>query len=695
MSSRFYFFCVVIAAHVLLSACTPNRSVTAVANPDPAVQQFEVFSIHFPPEGAFGYHALDGNSAVISAFGVVDGDVIEQYTRAFQLVDGVWQPGSVVERRGLSARYLDASPALSVAAGVVATRYGLEGQTGLDFTVFRTLAGGEPLRILTTRPGLPTSRMGAARAAAFWRNDVFRSPVFASDGSYLLADGSAADAAEITQLAVSGPASDIAAWTFLPVANAADVLAFDYSGAHVATVETVDAETNLVVYRRSDADGGTFEIASTTLLNNGLSGNTEVSFNRSDLLEFALVSETSADVVTLATDGSVAVILPLVTDGNQSVHVRAAVDFDGNDLRVVDAVPNVLPNSGAAADYQSTLVAWTRTNAAWSGPTRRAIPGPDSKTPPVLSGDWVLYSDDLHVFFAYVGPASLTVNIESGMGAVTSNFGPGSGIIDIANIDCPGSCAADIDPATPGVQPPPSGSDIFLRPVPADGWEFVGFSGTSCTQSADLPTFPDAIDVSLDVNPIVCDAVFQPAGGDPGTALVQLDFTGAAGDRISSDSTLHCTDPGGPVTTDNVCSASFPVGQAITLTAEPAARFQSWQNCVEQAANVCFLNVPAGGVTISATFGDPSSGPMVADQSFTVDRSSAVGTLVGTLVAIADPGATLTFATDDSTGPFLLAADGEITVGMSLADTGTVVFDVTVSDGMQTSAPATVTINVM
>ena len=123
------------------------------------------------------------------------------------------------------------------------------------------------------------------------------------------------------------------------------------------------------------------------------------------------------------------------------------------------------------------------------------------------------------------------------------------------------------------------------------------------------------------------------------------------------------------------------------------------------------VSVPAGAAVNTGTNGNTASNtlsftydgtaPVISPQNFEIKGDSPAGTAVGKLSA-ADAGGALqnwTIATDGSGGAFAIDGSGNITVkdaAILKSKAGTKVsITVTVSDGLNTSAPAQVTVNIL
>jgi hypothetical protein len=134
-----------------------------------------------------------------------------------------------------------------------------------------------------------------------------------------------------------------------------------------------------------------------------------------------------------------------------------------------------------------------------------------------------------------VGPTKATLTVAvSGQGRVRSTPD---------GVDCPAACSASFD----------RGSTITLRASPDAGQRFSGWGG-ACSGTADC-SIPLTGDVSVT-------ARFEAGPPPPtGSALLSVAFTGGGSGRATSS-------PAG-IDCGSICSASFPRGTVITVTATP------------------------------------------------------------------------------------------------------------------------------
>jgi parallel beta helix pectate lyase-like protein/List-Bact-rpt repeat protein len=165
-------------------------------------------------------------------------------------------------------------------------------------------------------------------------------------------------------------------------------------------------------------------------------------------------------------------------------------------------------------------------------------------------------------FPAATTPVQLTVT-RAGTGTVTSTPG---------GIDCGSSCAASFT----------AGTAVSLSATPAAGWVFMGWSGAGCagTGSCSL-TLTTATTVR---------ATFAPA---PVTLTVIRAGLGSGG-VTSAPAGISC---------GTSCSASFPSGSPIVLTATAAGGsvFTGWSGGGCTGTSTCAVS-PVSATTITATF---------------------------------------------------------------------------------------------
>ena len=212
-----------------------------------------------------------------------------------------------------------------------------------------------------------------------------------------------------------------------------------------------------------------------------------------------------------------------------------------------------------------------------------------------------------------------------------SRGGSGSGSVASApmGIDCGDTCTASFT----------SGTDVTLTPTPAAGSIFTGWTGDCTGASATCTLHMDA-HRSVTANFAVVTHPIDVALSGTGTGTV-----------TSAPDGLSCT--------SGTCSASFPEGQSVTLTATAAGDsvFSGWSgDCASATGNTCTLSVDAAK-NVGAVFTSNSAVLTVAVNGTgggTVDSSpagiSGCSASGGTCSVGVTPGASVTLqASPDAT----------------------------------------------
>jgi hypothetical protein len=250
----------------------------------------------------------------------------------------------------------------------------------------------------------------------------------------------------------------------------------------------------------------------------------------------------------------------------------------------------------------------------------------------------VKMDSDRSVTATFVRQRSVTIfPAGTGSGTVTSNP-PG--------VDCGSTCSAAFD----------AGSTVTLTATPAPGSRFAGWSG-DCSGT-------DPCTVTMDGNKNVT-ATFELLP----VLTVAKDGTGSG--TVTSD-------PAG-IDCGSTCSASFPEGQVVTLTATPdsGSRFDHWSgDCT--GSGPCTVTMDQNH-SVTATFtrqwtlsvlktgdgtGTVTSSPGGIDCGATCSAAFDDGTVV-TLTATPDSGSEFTGWTGGcaGTGPCTVTMSGDVTVG--------------------------------
>lgn len=178
--------------------------------------------------------------------------------------------------------------------------------------------------------------------------------------------------------------------------------------------------------------------------------------------------------------------------------------------------------------------------------------------------------------FVVTGDASVTATFNAGATLAVATAGLGTVTSSPAAISCPGTCSASLA----------VGAAVTLSASPVFGYALAGWSGGGCTG-----TGPCAVTLSQ-ATTVTATFVKQPvltvAVGGPG-----------AGTVTSSPAGINCPTSGG-----GTCSAPFPSGTSITLTAAATAQpFGGWlSGGCSGTATTCTLTLSADN-TVSAGFG--------------------------------------------------------------------------------------------
>jgi phospholipase C len=250
------------------------------------------------------------------------------------------------------------------------------------------------------------------------------------------------------------------------------------------------------------------------------------------------------------------------------------------------------------------------------------------------------------------------------VGKIATNFqlavqtaGNGSGVVasSPAGINCGKTCSATFD----------AGAAVTLTATASPGSSFAGWSG-ACTGTG-------ACSVTLTADAAVT-ATFNTSAVPP-VQLTVKDAGAGSGTVTSSPSGISC---------GSTCTASFPSGTAVTLTATPASNstFTGWSGaCTGTAA--CTVNLSAN-TSVTANF-DTSAAPPV--QLTVQDAGTGTGTVTSTPSGI-NCGSTCTASFPSGTAVTLTAtaAAGSSFAGWTGACTGTAACTVTLSAAASVTA---------
>ena len=202
----------------------------------------------------------------------------------------------------------------------------------------------------------------------------------------------------------------------------------------------------------------------------------------------------------------------------------------------------------AVPDASSQVGAWSVSGCAIGSATCTFTP----ESAPVVTVTFVLKNEQLSL--SYQG---------TGAGRVTSSP---------AGIDCTANCAASF----------PNGQSVTLTALATAGSAFTGWSGSGCSGTS---TCVVSMTSALIVKP-----AFAP--------LVNV-TVGTSGDGSGSVTST----PAG-VSCGTTCTASFPSGQQLTLTASPAAGSQiaAWSSASCARGSTTCVVTPSADTTVSVAF---------------------------------------------------------------------------------------------
>jgi Right handed beta helix region/Divergent InlB B-repeat domain len=317
-----------------------------------------------------------------------------------------------------------------------------------------------------------------------------------------------------------------------------------------------------------------------------------------------------------------------IDGGDTRIGLAAWRAATGQDQSSLIAAPAALFANFAGNDYHLSATSPARD----AGVTLAAVPD-DLEGAPRPQGP----ASDIgaYEFPAAAGPVQLAVT-KAGTGTVTSTP---------AGIDCGSSCAASFT----------TGTAVSLTATPAAGWVFMGWSGAGCagTGSCSL-TLTTATTVR---------ATFAPA---PVTLTVI---------RAGLGSGVVTSAPAG-ISCGTSCSASFPSGSPVGLTATAAAGsvFTGWSGGGCTGTSTCTVS-PVSATTITATFAPTT----VVALTLTVS-GSGTGTVTSAPAGLScGASCSVSFATGTSVALTATATAGSVFAGWSGACTGsgpcTVVMD--------------------
>jgi subtilisin family serine protease len=189
-------------------------------------------------------------------------------------------------------------------------------------------------------------------------------------------------------------------------------------------------------------------------------------------------------------------------------------------------------------------------------------------------------------------------------GTVTSN---------VAGIQCGAVCEA----------PFTGGTSVTLTASGAAGTAFGGWGG-ACSGTA--PTCTVVMTQARTVT-----ATFVPAQQTL-TVTANRGATTASGSVSSSPAGLNCSTPAAAGVAAASCSANFPPGTAVTLTARPASgsAFRSWSGSCTGQSTTCTLDMSAAR-SVTANFEPASAGTLPSSSTLTVKAARNVTGAAGTV----------------------------------------------------------------
>jgi hypothetical protein len=317
-----------------------------------------------------------------------------------------------------------------------------------------------------------------------------------------------------------------------------------------------------------------------------------------------------------------------IDGGDTRIGLTAWRAATGQDQSSIIAVPTALFVDFAGNDYHLSATSPARD----AGVTLATVPD-DLEGAPRPQGP----ASDIgaYEFPVTAGPVQLTVT-RAGTGTVTSTP---------AGIDCGSSCAASFT----------AGTAVSLTATPAAGWVFMGWSGAGCAGTG-------SCSLTLATSTTVR-ATFAPA---PVTLTVVRAGLGS-GSVTSAPAGINC---------GTSCSASFPSGSSVVLTATASAGsvFTGWSGGGCTGTSTCMVS-PVSATTITATFAPTT---LVA-LTLTVS-GSGTGTVMSAPAGLScGASCSVSFAAGTSVTLTATAAPGSVFAGWSGACTGagacTVVMD--------------------
>ena len=232
----------------------------------------------------------------------------------------------------------------------------------------------------------------------------------------------------------------------------------------------------------------------------------------------------------------------------------------GQDLHSIIATPATLFADFAGNDYHLSVTSPARDAGATLAAVTEDLEG--AVRPQGTASDIGAYE-----FPASAAPVSLTVT-RTGSGSVASSP---------AGISCGSACSASFA----------SGTSVTLTATPAAGSVFTGWSGGGCSGTGGCAL---TLTTATTVN-----AAFAPAQ----VALTVVRAGLGSGSVMSAPAGIAC---------GTTCSASFPSGGSVVLTATPSGGsvFAGWSGGGCSGTGACTVS-PTGTTTVTATFALPAA----------------------------------------------------------------------------------------
>jgi hypothetical protein len=159
--------------------------------------------------------------------------------------------------------------------------------------------------------------------------------------------------------------------------------------------------------------------------------------------------------------------------------------------------------------------------------------------------------------------------------------GSGAGTVSTTGISCPGACA----------QSYAAGTTLTLTATPALGSTFVGWSGGGCSGTATC-----TVTMAADLNVTATFNTSTTLGLPPlANGVLNVAIIGAGAGKVTAAPDIACP---------TACSAAYPSGSIVTLTASPAAgsTFAGWTG-VCTGTGPCSVTIDGGATeNVSAMF---------------------------------------------------------------------------------------------